>query len=116
MKYIKVFENFFDITQKKINKKELKEDFFIAYPKNTVLYFMDSETNLFEIKLKDIEFTNLSTFLVFKAENGSKILIDSIKIEDKYLNEISILDCELTKDSYDLLLDMLELLNSYLEK
>lgn len=114
MKYIKVFESFDPI--KKINKKELKENFFNTYPKNTKLYFMDSENNLFEILLKDIDFTNETTYLEFRAENGSKILIDSVTIDDKYLGEISILDCGLTEESHTLLSNMLSLLNSYLEQ
>jgi hypothetical protein len=119
MKYVKTFEQldystpFGKAQALKITKKNniansnFKNEFFNEFPKGTKLTFKDREAT-YDLVLFDIKFDETGYKLIFKAENGKKIVISNpFQISEQDLEEISLLPVEITPESKEIVNKML---------
>jgi len=119
MKYVMLFEQndwSTDFGKKQSNKfnqklknteKEFKNEFFKLYPKKETKLFFTDKYSSYELELSDIKFIGDTMNIVFKAENGKDILISNPeKIEDKDLQQISLLPVQIKPESQELLQKM----------
>ena len=86
---------------------DFKKQFFEEFPKGTALIFKDKESE-YHINLDDIKFVEDGYNLIFKAENGQKIVISKpFNLSTEDADKISLLPIEITPESQELVEKML---------
>lgn len=119
MRYLKAYEQvdwgtkFGKVqAQKEVKKRnasntEFKTKFFEEFPKGTALTFKDKNSE-YEIILDDIKFDDNGYNLIFKAENGQKIILTNpFKLSPEDAEKISLLSVQITSESEQLINKML---------
>ena len=115
MKYVKLFEqidwstrfgkqqSIKNVQQKKKEEIEYKNNFFAEFPKKVTKLFFEDKYTTYELYFHDLKIIGEMKILVFKTDSGKDILIKNGNIEEKYLEEISILPINIQEESQELL-------------